>query len=882
MRASRQSEWEREQGISRGVSGPGGTSRSQPKFDRSKSVRQEHGDQPQASFPQSLYKSNAAKQKSIIDSMSMGSLKEKLGRLCGKFFIYTNVPAYKAESHEYKNMIIGAQECPNVPPPSSFQIMNKYLPMEHKEITEYINSQRKMWKTYGCTIMADGWSGPTRMQVINFMVYCKGKTVFLKSVNASSDIREHKYLAKLFKDVIDEVGKENVVQICTDNGSAFVKAGKTLSERYNFYWTPCAAHCIDLMFEDIGKKKKVSDVITIARLVTVYIYNHGWVLALMRKICNGDLIRPGPTRFATNYISLQSLFQKKAGLKQLFTCDDWVTSKYSRSKEGRRIEELVLENMFWDNVQAVISIYEPLYGVLRIVDTEVNPTMPMLYDLFKKVRTKLEEVRNTVWVRKIIDDRWFKQLCHPLHAAAYYLNPMFQYSEGIGDDPELLDALHSVFAKLDPNSIGIAQFGNEIISFRDSLYGFGRPAAIAARKAMTTYEWWNMYGGDAPTLRKLAMKILSQTTSSSACERNWSTFALIHTKQRNRLAHNKLEQIVYCYYNMKLQLRDAKAAADRVAETNYLDLFNIAADIGAEETADPIYHWVRPLHLDDAAGNPDANIATHARGMGINVDMVMKKEVRDHSDESDGSGYKLSRGTSEKSIDDHDDDDDDDGDGGNTGGGSRYHAYGGSTRDNSCDNSSYDDTNREANYGNDRGSGKSWHYNQYSSDDHTTYPDANREYNSRARDTQGRRDSHLSLNEFESLSSSLGSMDIGTQSSDHPNPFHSHYPHHEMSSTSESTYRIGSSSQGGSTYGLFDHSSSQMPHASYNETPYWVIPQFPIYGLHVGRDQHTYITHVMKYQNHFQNSCTWEQYCMILNGSSSTTWIEPHRSSSYY
>ncbi|XP_062015024.1 uncharacterized protein LOC133731650 [Rosa rugosa] len=278
MRASRQSEWEREQGISRGVSGPGGTSRSQPKFDRSKSVRQEHGDQPQASFPQSLYKSNAAKQKSIIDSMSMGSLKEKLGRLCGKFFIYTNVPAYKAESHEYKNMIIGAQECPNVPPPSSFQIMNKYLPMEHKEITEYINSQRKMWKTYGCTIMADGWSGPTRMQVINFMVYCKGKTVFLKSVNASSDIREHKYLAKLFKDVIDEVGKENVVQICTDNDSAFVKAGKTLSERYNFYWTPCAAHCIDLMFEDIGKKKKVSDVITIARLVTVYVRPRKFVI----------------------------------------------------------------------------------------------------------------------------------------------------------------------------------------------------------------------------------------------------------------------------------------------------------------------------------------------------------------------------------------------------------------------------------------------------------------------------------------------------------------------------------------------------------------------------------------------------------------------------
>ena len=39
-----------------------------------------------------------------------------------------------------------------------------------------------------------------------------------------------------------------------------------------------------------------------------------------------------------------------------------------------------------------------------------------------------------------------------------------------------------------------------------------------------TVEWWVMYGDSAPTVRKLAMKILSQTASSSTCERNWSTF----------------------------------------------------------------------------------------------------------------------------------------------------------------------------------------------------------------------------------------------------------------------------------------------------------------------------------------------------------------------
>ena len=39
----------------------------------------------------------------------------------------------------------------------------------------------------------------------------------------------------LLKDVIKEVGEANVVQIVTDNGSAFVKAGKLMMKKYNLY-----------------------------------------------------------------------------------------------------------------------------------------------------------------------------------------------------------------------------------------------------------------------------------------------------------------------------------------------------------------------------------------------------------------------------------------------------------------------------------------------------------------------------------------------------------------------------------------------------------------------------------------------------------------------
>ena len=41
-----------------------------------------------------------------------------------------------------------------------------------------------------------------------------------------------------------------------------MKAGKLLMKKYNLYWTSCAAHCIDLMFEDIGKRATVLELIT--------------------------------------------------------------------------------------------------------------------------------------------------------------------------------------------------------------------------------------------------------------------------------------------------------------------------------------------------------------------------------------------------------------------------------------------------------------------------------------------------------------------------------------------------------------------------------------------------------------------------------------------
>ena len=304
-----------------------------------------------------------------------------------------------------------------IEPPSPYEIKNKFLDMEHKDMEDYVNIQREKWKTYGCTIMSDGWTGPTKLSIINFMVYSKGSTIFLKSVDASDKIKDNKYIYGLLKDVIKEVGETNVVQIVTDNGSAFVKAGKLLMKKYNLYWTPCAAHCIDLMFEDIAKRATVSELITNARKITNFIYNHGWLLAKVRKVCGGDIVRPGATRFATNYIALESLLKKRVDLKKIFISDEWASHKLSRSTIGHDVEVLMFDHTYWEKVSKLVSIYEPLYTVLRIVDSEVVPTLPFVYELIRVMKQSLHQLNAKDWVKTIIADRWDRTLKHPLHAA---------------------------------------------------------------------------------------------------------------------------------------------------------------------------------------------------------------------------------------------------------------------------------------------------------------------------------------------------------------------------------------------------------------------------------------------------------------------------------
>ena len=67
-------------------------------------------------------------------------------------------------------------------------------------------------------------------------------------------------------------------------------------------------------------------------------------------------------------------------------------------------------------VSNLVSIYEALYTVLRVVDFEIVLTMSFVYELIQVMKQNLHELKVKDWIKKIITDRWDKTFKHPLHA----------------------------------------------------------------------------------------------------------------------------------------------------------------------------------------------------------------------------------------------------------------------------------------------------------------------------------------------------------------------------------------------------------------------------------------------------------------------------------
>ena len=110
-------------------------------------------------------------------------------------------------------------------PPSYHNIRKKLVNETKHKIKVQIAERTKMFtRTYGATLVGDGWSLVNNHPLLNMMCVSPPGKEFLGAIDTSGHTKNVVYMADVIKRYLIEVGPENVVQVCIDNASVMRKA----------------------------------------------------------------------------------------------------------------------------------------------------------------------------------------------------------------------------------------------------------------------------------------------------------------------------------------------------------------------------------------------------------------------------------------------------------------------------------------------------------------------------------------------------------------------------------------------------------------------------------------------------------------------------------
>ena len=462
-----------------------------------------------------------------------------------------------------------AQYGPTYQLPSDYPIRTSLLQTEYNNVSQRVDQFHASYLTHtGGTIVSDGWSDVQRRPILNILLVTPAGATFLNSVDSSGQVKNAQFIADVITTAIEKVGPKHIVQVITDSAANCKASWEIIKEKFpHIICSPCAAHCLDLLLEDWSKLPMASVISEVADVVT-FINGHEGSRALLRKHSpEKGLLRPGETRFGTNIIMIQRFVELKDALQELIVSRQykaWIGNKpYKTTNDG--ITKILLSNDFWNKCQLYMDINQPVYELLRLIDGNSPVTGKIYYRLFQiqekiNSRSDISASQKSQLYEHFIA-RW-GMLHTTLHAAGFLLDPEY-LGMAQNSNEEVMTGFYQLVEQIFTDTQIQVLIASQLAQFRSGHGMFGREVAKAAASSMPAYQWWQNFGASVPELQQLAVRVLSQTASSSEAERNWSLFAFMQGKKRYSLKPSTMEKMVYIHANTRL--------LDKVTEVDYVE-----------------------------------------------------------------------------------------------------------------------------------------------------------------------------------------------------------------------------------------------------------------------------------------------------------------------
>ena len=183
---------------------------------------------------------------------------------------------------------------------------------------------------------------------MNLYTNCGNGTSFIRSKEMSHVSHTSEVVLELVDKAIEDIGLENVVQVVICNASNNMGAKKLLLEkRPQIFWTSCVTHTLNLMLEGIGNLARFKKVIEQAKALTIFVYGHTRTLECMRYFTERkEIVRPGVTRFASIFLTLNSILEKKDRLRKIVVHSRWDSPRDVKSKKGKDATTIILNPNF--------------------------------------------------------------------------------------------------------------------------------------------------------------------------------------------------------------------------------------------------------------------------------------------------------------------------------------------------------------------------------------------------------------------------------------------------------------------------------------------------------------------------------------------------------
>ncbi|CDO68878.1 hypothetical protein BN946_scf185000.g21 [Trametes cinnabarina] len=461
------------------------------------------------------------------------------------------------------------------------------------------------------TLQADGWTGINNHHLVAFMMNAKREIHTVRVLDTSTERKTAPVFLKHIEETLQSLGEDwkVVVVAFTSDASGESRAARiALLKKYPWLIVlDCYAHQVNLVVGDYLKCGGPTLAITDdAEELISWLRRRTFVLARIREVqtSNGKsayaVIRPVATRWTSHYLAFKRLLELKPALAVILAEDQaaggdstfmaGIKTAAAKAK-ARQMLALIEDGHFWHSLNRIdISVapriklhLEPLAIAAHVAQAshcrldQVLLLFGTMYYRFSHLPPDIADPVASAAVLKSLEDRWAKA-DQAIFVAAVILNPLYRL-QPFAELSEFVDMeLEHLMVQLWKRLFRAEEAPQDLYDdFSDYLHKQGRfkrledhlksklERAQAQNIPIDPLDIWKaagVSGRPEPPLTMLAKRILSVCANSASCERLFSIFGQLLTKQRNRMGSATLTALA----ELKMHLRDEYSRSQGMKE----------------------------------------------------------------------------------------------------------------------------------------------------------------------------------------------------------------------------------------------------------------------------------------------------------------------------